>query len=894
MRTCRIFNAAVSHVVLCWFALQITLLFYFPTASAFPHRASANNVLDATRTLSRIRTCSTSGGTDEEQSSPEASATRENKWNNEIPHNLRIEKHRWAIFELDNSTTSADKSATDHETTTLVSPPAAESLDVGGSAATRCTARTSSSSGELTWTLFRGWVTPATALMNVVANYRRIPATTDSNAAETASAPVTHMVDPPSSAAAETDVTTTTSSTITQSQASIPSSVTSPSSEDRPFSSSTAQPGSTFQSPATSSPTSSTEQDPTPSSVASSTEDINTTATTTSSSLSTRDTSTSSGESGVSPAPSSPTAGGSAASLLPRTTSVQTIASTIVSSRSSTSLSSATHATVLGESDWDDLSSQDDHRPVDLVHNVPYITMDRRIFFKQVFGHSFVKVLIANDDVHQVGEQLADDLLSSWISNSILEFPTWSPTAPVVIPSSSSTETSSTTVTTGALRTNTASFSSFARNTGAIIGVSLAATIALVCLVLVLFFACRQYRRRRGVHNGSTDNILTLAREVSWRRPVDGDDDSYVEKPQSHPPSGSIEQSIDGTHEAYASTSAGHGSAESGAAITTMPMNTVFGGQTPMPGLGQSIQGAIALPATSILLSQPTDFRDAPHVSSNPYRHVHAGGSRSDTALTLAGELSCSHEETLSSSSTEELARKPHGKRKSLSGPRPLTSKAGHRHSSTPPSAFANAQQLPGSSDYERQTPPPEQSDRMSVRSFISRLRNGRRTSAQSMSTIRAPSYSQSREPDVSVLSSETMISPSLLNPPITISPPRPILTFPRGVTGNSYNPLSAEGAEAAAHNGSGPTAVLWPPATLPPSPSASTNSSMVEGLLHPRLGLGQGQNHQASMTSLRDHEDYSRPISGLVNNHLRSTTTFDIQDNSDVEEGKENDSIHS
>lgn len=347
---------------------------------------------------------------------------------------------------------------------------------------------------------------------------------------------------------------------------------------------------------------------------------------------------------------------------------------------------------------------------------------------------------------------------------------------------------------------------------------------------------------------------------------MDGDDDSYMEKSRAFPPPGSLEHSVD-THDAFGSTSAGenissgHGSAESGNATMVMPMNTVFGGQPPIPGLDQSVQGTVTLPPTAmttLFLSEP---HNVPRGPSNPYRHAYTEGTHSTASLTLAGEATSSREGTGSSSSTEEISTRPHAKYRPLLGPRPMGSKESRRHSSTPPSAFMSMRQP--LFDYERQRQPPEQSDRMSVKSFISRLRNGRRASTQSMLTVRGPSLSQSREGEAPSPSSVAVFSPSLLNPPVTIIPPHPVLTFPRGVTGNSYNPLVSQTGEGPQDGPSG-SSILWPPATLPPSPSPTDNSSMAEGLLHPRLSLSHGQSHQASLTSLRDHEDYTRPINGV------------------------------
>ncbi|KAG6332679.1 hypothetical protein ID866_6410 [Astraeus odoratus] len=61
------------------------------------------------------------------------------------------------------------------------------------------------------------------------------------------------------------------------------------------------------------------------------------------------------------------------------------------------------------------------------------------------------------------------------------------------------------------------------------------------------------------------------------------------------------------------------------------------------------------------------------------------------------------------------------------------------------------------------------------------------------------------------------------------------------------------------------------------PSPVPTEELRLPEGLLHPRLQV-EGR----SVTSLRDFEDYSRPIGGLVKNRMYSTTTFGTVDNSE------------
>ncbi|KAH7882837.1 hypothetical protein F5I97DRAFT_1930468 [Phlebopus sp. FC_14] len=64
------------------------------------------------------------------------------------------------------------------------------------------------------------------------------------------------------------------------------------------------------------------------------------------------------------------------------------------------------------------------------------------------------------------------------------------------------------------------------------------------------------------------------------------------------------------------------------------------------------------------------------------------------------------------------------------------------------------------------------------------------------------------------------------------------------------------------------------------PSPVPTEESRIAEGLLHPRLRVDGRSN-----SSLRDFEDYSRPIGGLVNNRMYSTTTFGTVE--DIETGR-------
>ena len=378
------------------------------------------------------------------------------------------------------------------------------------------------------------------------------------------------------------------------------------------------------------------------------------------------------------------------------------------------------------------------------------------------------------------------------------------------------------------------------------------------------------------------ENILALAREVSLRRPVDGEDDDSViggfggshspfrNRPLGRPsPSGEGSSGFGGADDQLLAGGGRHGSAESSNPGMVPPLNPAFGGQPYMPSYGQSTLRPVGQPDPKFSryasVAGPDSSQTSRGINPRAYyessgrqNHLPPGGSRSAISLTLAGSSSGGH----GSSSGESSRVNPH--RVSPTGSRPIPpSIDGHRHSSAPPAAFMGGVREP-SFDHERQQQP-EQSDKASARSFLGRLRNGRRTSLQSLATIRGGRAQATQGSMESLMSPEpsNLYSPSLLNPPITIPPSRAILRFPRGVTGNSYTPLPPEMSERYT---SGTSSGLWPPVTLPrpPSPVPTDDSSMVEGLLHPRLGRGADRLQQASTASLRDNEDYTRPINGV------------------------------
>jgi len=210
-------------------------------------------------------------------------------------------------------------------------------------------------------------------------------------------------------------------------------------------------------------------------------------------------------------------------------------------------------------------------------------------------------------------------------------------------------------------------------------------------------------------------------------------------------------------------------------------------------------------------------------------------------------------------------------RRYSITEPRPVHKPSGNHPA--PPTGFAlgrdssleyATQRIQEHQEKERQQ---DRADQTISQIILARLRRQSTTTTVKSSqstTIRSEESGSSR-------TRSHTYSPSLLNPPMSIP------EFYQGLTGST--PDNTIYQHSHLHKGGGENEKLFSPgATLPPLLSTDA-SSMVEGLLHPRLGMALAHSQRASSMSLRDHEDYTRPINGLVNNHIQSTTTFDTME---------------
>lgn len=418
--------------------------------------------------------------------------------------------------------------------------------------------------------------------------------------------------------------------------------------------------------------------------------------------------------------------------------------------------------------------------------------------------------------------------------------------------------------------------SRFSQDTGAIVGVSIAAFVTLLSLLFLVFFACRRYRRRRS-QNAYVDGLRRLARDITWRSPVDGDEEHFAEKAPSsrQQPISSQGHSLVGLNDGtllHDQLSHGHGSAES-ATATMVPMGTVFGGQSYVPAFehAQGLQCAVGVATVpseveTLSRSHTATSTEAWHVPAGLYPYPYDHNSRTLSAASLFLRPASSNGHTRSSSSAEEMPCK----KRNSSGIVYETRKTSRRHHSTPPSAFLGMPASPFDGNYQRHSQARDQANTSSVKKLFNRLRSGRATSMQSVSSARGTARDLTEESEDSVHPTLPVLSPSLLNPPV-----RPVLTFPRGITGRGYTPAAVEYLKSGHFDGTAPA--LWPPATLPemtPSPVPTDSSGgMIEHLLHPRLALGLARSEQASVASFRDHEDYSRPINGVGVLYLISST---------------------
>ncbi|PFH47988.1 hypothetical protein AMATHDRAFT_49892 [Amanita thiersii Skay4041] len=482
----------------------------------------------------------------------------------------------------------------------------------------------------------------------------------------------------------------------------------------------------------------------------------------------------------------------------------------------------------------------------------------------------------------------------------------------------------------GVLSTNAAGDNGFSHNTGAIIGVAVAGTAIVIAAVVLVFWLCASYRHQRrwsddtpwwlGADGDSRANILgrsggdwtSVASSVrSWRPPLGEDDDDdnvwqglpYVSPTTTH----GAPAFIPGLMGYDAPTSEGHG-ASSGEGITVGPPTSTESHSHMHDNLfvagGQSRESGTSDPTSGLRMEWV-----APPVG---YERI------TGVPVTFIG----GHEEGERRFITKKM-REPE-----LSPGMWLAGKnVGDSNSpSSPSSSSAAVVERAGLG--------------VRVKSILGKVKNVPNLSGTG--TIKTKGQYMTERPmyEYGVIGRPGPVSvvvapqPAVLSPPsrlvstpppifpLVVSPPLPSLVHPEpspppAVHGNPgfFVPPVVATQEArreepprshprralrrlSTTNGSNPD--LSPRMPLYRARHSLGGSSaivddsdgdvhtyledhVVDGLLDPHMGRrwkgDEGESFGGEEGSLRDYVDYSRRIGGLVNNRMRSTTTFETVD---------------
>ncbi|KAL1688458.1 hypothetical protein GGG16DRAFT_104391 [Schizophyllum commune] len=477
---------------------------------------------------------------------------------------------------------------------------------------------------------------------------------------------------------------------------------------------------------------------------------------------------------------------------------------------------------------------------------------------------------------------------------------------------------------TGVLGTNPAEDShGFDKNTGAIVGVAIAAVAGVVAAALLLFIGCKRYRRKRDMQSASSSRVglngfASPQGSIYRRAPLEEDDDA---PPMTEIATGALPLPLHASSSGHGDYrdevdlgSYAHGSSSGhGSAVERRPS---LSATSHMPAFGQAAE---AMGATDPGGATPG------RVSFDP--GVWIGGKEGSAPL---GSPSTEQSSSSQGHGSHVVLLPYHSSSGSSQGHGSHSSS--HSHSAvpvrpilkqpTPPSSYIMHS---GKADW-RQSMRAEigdthehrdSGDARSFKGFLGRLRGGHNSSAPEMRDSQEVVPQTQAHPAVRIPSS--LLDPAPIVPGSMSKGKRKnkgkTSTPPQVIEPMTLLNSEEEAAARAANNG-----MPWPPATLPPtpttaldvqeiptlsvanaqeddhehdpgvmpdgeldviafddeehqhpwvsdphpSPAASEDSRHTgEHLLNPMLKRGMNSNAAAeeSMTSLRDHLDYSRPI---------------------------------
>lgn len=176
------------------------------------------------------------------------------------------------------------------------------------------------------------------------------------------------------------------------------------------------------------------------------------------------------------------------------------------------------------------------------------------------------------------------------------------------------------------------------------------------------------------------------------------------------------------------------------------------------------------------------------------------------------------------------------------------------------------------------------------VRALLGRLRRGNTPSPKADSSRELPRDIESEgatekmgayEPNTTSQAFSAFVSPATPEPTSVSTSPRFVLSNPDPRPPSPYVHVDMTEHEDGLQPPSWPWIAVQ--SSSPPAPTDESRLATADGLLDPRL---RDPVEGRSNSSLRDFEDYSRPIGGLINNRMHSTTTFCTIDSQDFDNG--------
>lgn len=176
------------------------------------------------------------------------------------------------------------------------------------------------------------------------------------------------------------------------------------------------------------------------------------------------------------------------------------------------------------------------------------------------------------------------------------------------------------------------------------------------------------------------------------------------------------------------------------------------------------------------------------------------------------------------------------------------------------------------------------------VRAFLGRLRRGNTPSPKADSSRELPrdiesegatEKTNSYGPNTTSQAFSAFVSPATPEPASVSTSPRFVLSNPDPRPPSPYVHVDVAEHEDDLQPPSWPWLTVQ--STSPLAPTDELRLATADGLLDPRL---RDPVEGRSNSSLRDFEDYSRPIGGLINNRMHSTTTFCTIDTQDYDNG--------